>query len=155
MGASEREWMPDGVAAAYVGGLVGIPVLAALLSYVSGVHIALVGAVLYLPWLLLVAPRAVSAPGVGDRSVRVLGGLVLVPVLAAVIDFATPVPFGSALLPLFVGWAVTIVPRNQPERQIDRPAPRKGMRPVRVRWLAGWAVVAVVTVPVLLVLLFL
>lgn len=155
MGASEREWMPDGVAAAYVGGLVGIPLFAALLSYLTGVHVALIGAVLFLPWVFLVAPRAVSASGAGDRPVRVIGGLALVLLLAAIVDFATPVPFGSAALPLFLAWAATIVPRNRSERHADRPAPRKGIRPVRARWLAGWAVVAVVTVPVLLGLLFL
>lgn len=153
--STKREWMPDDVAAAYVGGLVGIPLLAALLSYLTGAHIALAGAVLYLPWLFLVAPKALGTPEASHRSVRVFGGLALVPVIAAVIDLTTPVPFTSALVPVFIAWATTLVPRNQSENRADQLPTRKGIRPVRFRWLAGWSVVAVIAVPLVLAFLFL
>jgi len=151
----EREWMPDGVAAAYVGSLVGIPLVAALVAYATGSHIALVAAVLFLPWMLLVAPRALTPSDEGDRAPRVLVGLALVPVLAAGLAYATPVPFASALVPLFLAWALVLVPRAKAQEETGERAKREGVRPVRFRWVATWTVVAIITVPLLLGLLLL
>jgi hypothetical protein len=156
----EREALPDAVAAAWAGGLVAAPAVAALCSYLLGPPIwvflvpLLVGVLGFCLWRLMAGSDPYLTVRTGRRPVRlrwVLLGLAWLTAPAIVIGRPTWV----LLLPLLVAvagfsawWALDWSSPGLPDRT--------GIRPVRLRWvltrfgmLAAAAIVSVYLVAVI------